>query len=186
MLRCIPGIKLLAPANASELKAMMQQAVHADYPIAIRYPKGPIPDFYPDFNSTDILNHQEICLKKGEKVAVISTGNATNLARKAFGLANTMAAHYHFPVIHPFTAAISKDLTNNFSHIITVEDGAVAGGFGESVAQNLFANGFAGTIQNLGIPDYFIPHGSNEILYDLCGYSPEKIAKTVNDALNQP
>lgn len=186
MLRCIPGLKLLAPASASELIAMMQQAVHADYPIAIRYPKGPIPDFCPDFNSDDILNHQGICLKNGEKVAIISTGNATNLAREALLRSNTIAAHYHFPVIHPISTAISQDLKNRFSHIITVEDGAVAGGFGESVAQNLFSDGFSGTIQNLGIPDFFVTHGSNEILYDLCGYSPEKIAKAVSDALNKP
>lgn len=177
MLRCIPGIKMMAPACAAELKAMMHQAVLADYPVAIRYPKGPIPDFSWDFKPQHILEHPGTCLKSGENTAVISTGNATTQTLKAFHLAQTSAAHYHFPVIHPLPSDILSDIVRNFSQIITVEDGAIAGGFGESVAHCLQSEGFKGTIKHLGIPDAFITHGSNELLYDLCGYSPEKIAE---------
>jgi len=40
--------------------------------------------------------------------------------------------------------------------------------------------GFNGKIHSLGIPDKFIPHGKREQLYDICGYSPEKIAMVVS------
>lgn len=185
MLRCIPGLRLLAPATASELHAMMHAAVHAEHPVAIRYPKGPVPDFIWETGNVNILLHPGSCLRKGEKVAVLSTGNATGLVHQAFQISKLTAAHYHFPVIHPMNKIMVAEIAKNYTHIITAEDGAVNGGFGEAWADMLYVSGFSGSIQHLGIPDEFITHGSNDILYDLCGYSPEKIACTIKMASNQ-
>lgn len=179
MLRCIPDLTILAPATDAELKAMMHQAVYADHPVIIRYPKGPIPDLFWEFDSETICSHPGICLKKGENTAVISTGNATQLAHKAFSLCNTPASHYHFPVIHPLPKDLLADISQHYAHIITVEDGCITGGFGESVSECLYQQGFNGKITHLGIPDAFITHGSNDLLFDVCGYSPKKIAEAI-------
>jgi 1-deoxy-D-xylulose-5-phosphate synthase len=185
MLRCIPGLTILAPATATELNAMMQQAVYAEHPIVIRYPKGPVPDLSWEFHTETILSHPGICLKKGEHTAVISTGNATLLSHEAFTLNNTPASHYHFPAIHPLPCGLLAHIKQQYSRIITVEDGCIAGGFGESVSQYLYQEGFTGKITHLGIPDAFITHGSNDILYDVCGYSPQKIAETIQTTFSK-
>ncbi len=185
MLRCIPGISLLAPATASELEAMMLAAVHANHPVAIRYPKGAVPNFNLDLGDGNILQHPGICLKKGNKVAVLSTGNATNLAKSAFHTAELNAAHYHFPVVNHADEKMVNEIANNHSHVITAEDGAIAGGFGEAWSDKLYRMGYRGSMQHLGIPNEFITHGSNEQLYDMCGYSPNKIADAIKTALNE-
>jgi 1-deoxy-D-xylulose-5-phosphate synthase len=77
------------------------------------------------------------------------------------------------------------EIANNHSHVITVEDGAIAGGFGEAWSEKLYRMGFTGSMQHLGIPNAFITHGSNEQLYDICGYSPNKIADAIKTALNE-
>ncbi|MEY4002302.1 MAG: 1-deoxy-D-xylulose-5-phosphate synthase [Bacteroidota bacterium] len=185
MLRCIPGLTILAPATATELYAMMQQAVYAEHPIVIRYPKGPVPELSWEFHREEMLTHPGLCLKEGEHTAVISTGNATALAHEAFNINDTPAAHYHFPAIHPLRGDLFAQIGQHYAQIITVEDGCIAGGFGESVSQYLYQQGFTGKITHLGIPDAFITHGSNDILYDECGYSPEKIAKAIQLSFSQ-
>jgi 1-deoxy-D-xylulose-5-phosphate synthase len=185
MLRCIPGLTILAPATATELYAMMQQAVYAEHPIVIRYPKGPVPELSWEFHREEMLTHPGLCLKEGEHTAVISTGNATALAHEAFNIHDTPAAHYHFPAIHPLRGDLFAQIGQHYAQIITVEDGCIAGGFGESVTQYLYQQGFTGKITHLGIPDAFITHGSNDILYDECGYSPEKIAKAIQLSFSQ-
>jgi len=185
MLRCIPGICLLAPATASELEAMMHAAVHANHPVAIRYPKGAVPNFDLDTGDSNILQNPGVCIKKGETVAVLSTGNATSLARAALQLSNLNAAHYHFPVVNHLSDIMAESIASSYAHIITVEDGCIAGGFGEAWTDKLHRTGFTGSIQHLGIPNEFITHGSNEQLYDLCGYSPNKIADAIKTALHK-
>ncbi len=185
MLRCIPGIRLMAPATGKELHTMMLQAVHADHPIAIRYPKGPVPEYSWNTDNESLLNHPGVCLQNGEKVAVLSTGNATTLVHQAFRTHNLNAAHYHFPVLNMYDEKLAVEIAAKFTCIITVEDGAIKGGFGEGWSDALYKTGFSGSIKHLGIPDAFITHGSNEILYDLCGYSPDKIAETTKAALLQ-
>lgn len=185
MLRCIPGLTLLAPATAQELQAMMMEAVNAAIPVTIRYPKGPIPEFSWDFGSENLLTHPGICLKNGDNVAILSTGNATLLAQEALQKKQVSAAHYHFPVINRFSESRVKEIANRYKYIITVEDGAIAGGFGEGWSEQLYAAGFSGSIKHLGIPNEFITHGSNDILYDLCGYSADKIGSAVINALEK-
>lgn len=182
MLRCIPGIKLLAPATAEELQTMMHAAVQADYPIAIRYPKGPVPELSINTRNETPLENMGICLRKGEKVAVLSTGIATAMAHEAFQLAQSQASHYHFPVINHISDEMAVKIGKTHTHIITVEDGAIAGGFGEAWSEKLYSLGFEGKVQHLGIPHQFITHGSNDILYNLGGYSPRKIAEELQKA----
>jgi 1-deoxy-D-xylulose-5-phosphate synthase len=80
---------------------------------------------------------------------------------------------------------MAESIARSYAHIITVEDGCIAGGFGEAWTDKLHRTGFTGSIQHLGIPNEFITHGSNELLYDLCGYSPNKIADAIKTALHK-
>jgi 1-deoxy-D-xylulose-5-phosphate synthase len=182
MLRCIPGIQLLAPATAEELHSMMHAAVQANHPVAIRYPKGAVPQLSIQSEHKNPIKNTGICLKKGAKIALLSTGVATAMAHEAFQLKPSPASHYHFPLINSVSEDRVKELAENYTHIITVEDGAIIGGFGESWSEKLYSYGFQGKVQHLGIPHEFITHGSNDILFDLCGYSPQKIAEALAKA----
>ena len=79
-------------------------------------------------------------------------------------------------------ALLSKLLANPKLIIVTLEEGAVAGGFGSAVLE--FAARFKSKrvgikqaeIYNVGIPDQFVEHGARQILLDLVGLTPEKVA----------
>ena len=67
---------------------------------------------------------------------------------------------------------------SNYSKIITVEDGSVTGGFGQSL--KMAHSNFTGSWLHLGIPDQFIPHGNNENLYEIAGYGIDAIVSAID------
>jgi len=67
-----------------------------------------------------------------------------------------------------------------FGRLVTVEEGAVAGGFGSGVLEALERNEVSGVeVRRIGIPDEFIPHGRRELLLRDVGLTPERIARRV-------
>ena len=71
----------------------------------------------------------------------------------------------------------------NFSHIITVEDGVLKGGFGSAVIEFMCDNGYSSEVRRLGIPDYFVEQGTQEELYRECGFDAEGIEVAIREML---
>ncbi len=188
-LRCIPDTILLAPHNGVELYKQMIWSMTQNKPVAIRYPKGNIPDTaeFQQFKQMvhpsmlrDYSPNNPIWLTENSntKLLLISTGYGTQLAQK--GNATTQIAHMHINAIHSEAIPNLLELMKQFNHIITVEDGSILGGWGRGIIQEVIEKGWKGTYQNLGIPHTFIPHGSNNKLYELCGYSPKQIEQLIS------
>jgi len=72
-----------------------------------------------------------------------------------------------------------------FTKIITVEDGILRGGFGSAVMEFMCDHGYNAKIKRLGIPDYFVEHGSQEELYKECGFDADGIEKTIRELSGQ-
>ncbi len=64
--------------------------------------------------------------------------------------------------------------------LITVEDHVITGGFGSAVIEFLADEGITGVeVRRLGVPDRFIPHGTQEELRKICGFDKDAIAQAV-------
>ncbi len=172
-LNCIPNLEIFAPKNAQELCNALCYGIEFQKPIAIRYPKGSLKNHHwviPQ-NSLNIFT-QSIEIHHKNKIAIVSTGHATNISKQAVIEGKLEVDHIHCPQIKPVP---NLDL-NGYQAVITIEDGSIQGGFGEALEIH-FA--FSGQWVHLGIPDNFIPHGSNEILYEIAGFGVNAIIKTV-------
>jgi len=64
-----------------------------------------------------------------------------------------------------------------------VEDGILKGGFGSAVIEFMTDNGYSSDVRRLGIPDYFVEHGTQEELYNECGYDAEGIELAIREIL---
>ena len=172
-LNCIPNIDIFAPQNAQELCDAICFGVENRKPIAIRYPKGTVhhPDWILSESITDKM-FSPILTNRNQSIAILSTGQATNLAKKAVELGKLNVDHIHFSQIKPLPIL---DLSK-YSCVITIEDGSIQGGFGEALEIN---QNFTGKWIHLGIPNEFVTHGSNEILYETAGYGVNSIIKMV-------
>ncbi|MFD0862997.1 1-deoxy-D-xylulose-5-phosphate synthase [Sungkyunkwania multivorans] len=181
-LRCIPNIIIFAPRNEVELRDIMYTAqLGLDHPIAIRYPRGRgvTLDWRQPFTKIEIGTGVQ--LKKGDDLAILSVGAIAKNVEKAIASLEdpSSIAHYDMRFIKPLDESLLHHIFSNYKRIITIEDGAVKGGFGSAILEYALTNDCQLPIEMLGIPDNFIEHGTIEELQAIAGISPEAIAKTI-------
>jgi 1-deoxy-D-xylulose-5-phosphate synthase len=174
-LRAIPNLILYAPINEIALQNILYTAqLGLNNPIAIRYPRGR--GVLPNWEVENFGHYEKIkigvanCLKEGTKTAVLSTGTIGNNVILALREAKNpeTIAHYDFPFIKPLDNNTLTDIFSAYSKIITIEDGAINGGFGSAILEFAALNNFKNKVEVLGIPDMFIEHGTVTQLQQLC------------------
>ena len=94
---------------------------------------------------------------------------------------NISIAHFDMRFVTPIDALHS--VFKKFRYIITVEDGVLKGGFGSAVIEFMCDNGYNSEVRRLGIPDYFVEHGTQEELYRECGFDAEGIEMAIREIL---
>lgn len=162
-LRCIPNITILSPRCATELRQLLfTVSLGVSGPMAIRYPRGKALQTHwkIPFEKIPLVHVEE--LKKGTKVALLSTGFIAYEVSKAIKISpyGNICAHYHFRSIKPLPERELETIMSTFDHIITVEEGCISGGFGSAILEASLRYPSKSTIKILGIPDEFIEHGT--------------------------
>jgi 1-deoxy-D-xylulose-5-phosphate synthase len=174
-LRCIPNMIIYAPKDEIELQNILYTAsLGLKNPIAIRYPRGR--GKIPNFEIPNSKNFQKIeigkahKLKKGKKVAILSTGTIADNVTAALAEIEDEGhfAHYHFGFVKPLDEKKLHKICDKFSTIITVEDSVTTGGFGSAVLEFAAKNDYVNEIFLCGVPDYFIEHGTVDELQQFC------------------
>ncbi|NRS87201.1 1-deoxy-D-xylulose-5-phosphate synthase [Flavobacterium sp. 7E] len=174
-LRCLPNLIIYAPLNEIALQNILYTAqLGLQNPIAIRYPRGR--GQFSNWKQNNFGKYEKIeieksaCLKTGTDIAVLSTGTIGNNVIQA--LANSSnsekIAHYDFPFIKPLDEIELHKIFSDFKEIITIEDGAVTGGFGSGILEFASRNKYHTSITTMGIPDEFIEHGTVFELQQYC------------------
>ena len=111
-------------------------------------------------------------IEEGEDIAVLAVGWTVWQAKKAIDRLKEEKKVYPMLVnarfIKPLDMEVLSEIKKKFKVVLTVEENAVAGGFGSGVNEVLVSS-FAGKIYNLGIPDRFIEHGPQSILREKVG-----------------
>ena len=85
-------------------------------------------------------------------------------------------AHYDFAFVKPLDEKLLHTIFNSFEHVITVEDGVIKGGFGSAILEFSAQNNYTKIVENLGIPDEFIEHGTVEELQRYCKIDIDSLA----------
>ncbi len=182
MLSNIPGLVYLAPTCWEEYKAMMAWGIRQDkYPVAIRVPAGAVTHSAEKFDEDySDLNKYKVT-RRGKKVAIIGLGAYHTLANDT---ADRLKAEKGIDttVVNPryvsgLDTALLDELKKDHDTVITLEDGALEGGFGEKIARYYGASEMK-----------VYCHGIKKGLYDRYDYAqlaidnrltPEQIAEDV-------
>lgn len=185
-LRCIPNLILFSPRNEIALRNIMYTAqLGLEHPIAIRYPRGrgKLLDWEKPMYKLEIGKSVE--LKKGNKIAILSHGPIGNLIEDILKELNDnpKIGHYDFPFVKPLDEKMLNLIFENYTHLLTLEDGAVKGGFGSTILE--FANSIKvfKNIKIFGIPDEFITHGQLDELYKITNLDKESIKDYIRQIL---
>ncbi len=184
-LSAVPNMIVAAPRNEYELRQMLFTALQSSSPFAIRYPRGEGEGSKwreRPFTSLPIGVGEQ--LRKGDMgVAVVTIGTTAAAAQRAIeqleAESNIRISHYDMRFAKPLDTELLNRLGQEYSEIITIEDGALRGGVGEAITHYLNSEKLPCHVTSLGIPDRFIHHGTPEELYAECGFDCEGIYQTL-------
>lgn len=185
-LRPLPNIVTMAPGDAAEVAPMIDWALHHDGPTAIRYPKT-IAETVARPVAPIELGKAEV-LRWGRDGMLIACGT---LLRACLQAAEQLADDgidcgvINARFLKPLDNATILQAIRECPCVVTVEEGALMGGFGSAVLEAASDAGLdASRVRRLGIPDRFVEHGGRqELLADL-GLDVAGILRTVRQALN--
>jgi 1-deoxy-D-xylulose-5-phosphate synthase len=188
-MRCVPNMIVSAPMNEAELRNLMftAQLASTDQPFVIRYPRGEgvMPEWQTPMQEIAIGKARK--LKDGEDLAILSFGHPGNFASSAIRELRTEGlnpAHWDMRFAKPLDEEALHQVFRKFSCILTVEDGALTGGFGSAVLEFMSRNGYQAQVVMLGIPDLVVEHGTLKDLNRECGYDAAGIAQAARKMLS--
>lgn len=159
-LRCIPNMIIMTPSDENECRQMLHTGYHYQKgPTAVRYPRG-------NGTGTELTPLSELPIGKGvvrrqgETIAILNFGTLLPEAQAAAEKLNATLVDMRF--VKPLDEALLEELAQSHSTFVTLEENAVMGGAGSGVNEFLMAKRLAVSVLNIGLPDVFIPQGSQE------------------------
>ena len=184
-LTSIPGMTVLAPSNASELRKMLCYALTIDGPVAIRYPKGSQDSDLEPYDEAPETGHcHEIV--RGKDVAVSFVGpmrSTVDVAAELLAKDDIHPTIADARFVAPFDKEWIRGLAGTHKVLVTVEEGVAAGGYGAAVAAWVEEQGLPLRVSVISAPDGFLAHGSREELIRRCGLDAETIADRIRGLL---
>jgi 1-deoxy-D-xylulose-5-phosphate synthase len=187
-LRNIPNMVVTAPMDELELRNLMYTAQldKNKVPISIRYPRGCgiYSDWQRPFEEIEIGKARRI--GEGKDVVVLSLGHpglSVKTVIEKLRHENISAEHWDMRFAAPMDTEVLHSVFKRFDKIITIEDGILKGGFGSSITEFMSDNNYSAKIIRLGIPDYFVEHGTQDELIAECGFDEDGIEKAIREML---
>ncbi len=187
-MRCIPNMVVSAPMDEAELRNLMFTAqLKGMGPFSIRYPrgKGVMTEWKTTMKEIKVGTGRKI--NSGNDIAVLTIGHPGNFAQEAIkDLKDSGAsvAHYDMRFVKPIDETMLHEVFTKFNKVITVEDGCLMGGFGSAVIEFMADQKYTAEVVRLGIPDAYIQHGTQQELWEECGFDKNAIVKAIKEMLN--
>ena len=185
MLRSLPNLTICQPKDADDLKSLLSEALRRNGPTVIRYPRGVAPQEVKVRGEGEQRTDQPSDCADADKkevphhcspsplaftCSIWATGDQLEKARQVAsripGVEVTFARY-----LKPFDAELLKRQRAEGKRIVSIENGAVIGGFGEAIGADL----------KFGWPDEFIPHGAVAELEKRYGFDVNAIVAKISD-----
>jgi transketolase len=154
IMRAMPDMAVLVPADEAELLAMMDWAATHEGPVYLRLVRDEVPDVFDrDYTFVPGAIHQ---LRSGDDVTLISTGPQSSRVLAAAELlreAGTTASVLHVPSLKPVDAEALVATIGEAPLVVTVEEHSIFGGLGGLVAEVLTTAGPSQQVHRIGLDD---------------------------------
>jgi transketolase len=136
ILRTLPGMRVLAPCDTTELRLALRAALHEDGPVYIRIGKKGEPDIH--LQSPDFRIGKAIVVRGGTDIALIAAGTIMPEVVKAADLlaeCGISAEVVSFHSVKPLDQAYLENTCRRLKLIATIEEHSRIGGLGGAVAE---------------------------------------------------
>jgi 1-deoxy-D-xylulose-5-phosphate synthase len=184
-LRTAPNMVIMAPKDENELQHMIYTGICHDGPVAVRYPRGRGEGASLDLELTEIPIGRGVLERDGRDMAIIAIGNMVPVALKAAEILaeeGIDAAVMNGRFAKPLDTGMICELAARTGHVITIEENALAGGFGSGVLEVIADAGLSGIrTKRLGLPDKFIEQGTQANLRKVAGIDVDSLVKAARE-----
>ncbi|RCK80143.1 MAG: 1-deoxy-D-xylulose 5-phosphate synthase [Candidatus Ozemobacter sibiricus] len=187
-LRAIPNLVVMAPRDEIELRAMVRFAHALERPVAVRYPRGAGVGVAHDSPLQPLVVGRGEVLMEGQDLSLWACGNMVHPAWQA---ARQLVAHGLRPqvinarFVKPFDKALLERVLRRNMPIVTLEEGALAGGFGSALLETASDLGFTPRVLRIGLPDSFVPQGKPAELRAILGLDADSLVSRITAWLPQ-
>jgi 1-deoxy-D-xylulose-5-phosphate synthase len=171
----MPNMTFLTPRDTTELREMARYMKDFNSgPIAVRYPRGASDESLPEQRTPIVMGRCEVLVKDPQAVCtIVAVGNMVSVAYQAqqeFATKGVKVNVVNARFIKPIDIATIAPLVKASGCVVTIEENARIGGFGEQLHDLLTQElGNSYQIDILALPDAFVEHGSQPILRDQVG-----------------
>jgi 1-deoxy-D-xylulose-5-phosphate synthase len=188
-LRHMPNMVVMAPKDENELQHMLKTGLQHDGPTSVRYPRGVSLGVHMDTVPKALPIGKGELLRDGTEVAIVAIGvpvwqavqAAEQLSQEGLSTA-VINARFAKPLDHELIVGLAKRVR----YVVTVEEGCKMGGFGSAVLEALSDAGVTGvTTKVLGLPDWYIEQGPQDLLRERYGLTTEGIYRSVKELVSK-
>ncbi|MFO1394570.1 MAG: 1-deoxy-D-xylulose-5-phosphate synthase [Steroidobacteraceae bacterium] len=180
-LRCVPGMVVMTPSGAGELRDMLETAVGCNGPAAVRYPRAAPADDLPDRPARALPIGRAITRRRGREVAFLVFGTLLDRVLEVAEAMDATVVDMRF--VKPLDESVLVEVALRHELVVTVEENVVQGGAGGAVNEALHARGMSVSLLNLGLPDRPLAHGTRDEVLAEAGLDARSIMAAVSARL---
>jgi transketolase len=184
LMRAVPGMTVIDPADATELAAALRAAVAHDGPVYIRGQRGSVVQLF-DPDGFEFAIGEPRVIRDGADVALAATGLGTQWSLEAADVLaqrGVAAAVLHAPTLKPLDGDAIAAFCSRFSFVTTVENHSTVGGLADAISAALTERGVSTRIVRLGVPDRWADAGSLPYIRAQLGLDADSIASAAEQA----
>lgn len=186
VMRALPNMTVLAPADETEAEAIIRWAADHDGPVYLRLARDAVADVFD--SSYEFTIGKPVLLRDGEDITVVSTGVQTSRTAEAITAVEATGRsvrHVHVPTIKPLDEDALWSHLDGATDVVTVEEHSVVGGLGDVVAAVLAGRASGARLHKVGLADGWAESGPNDFLLEKYGLSVDRVADRIRDALGE-
>ena len=183
LMRTIPGMVILNPADAVEAKACVEAALNHNGPVYLRFGRLAVPVIYDEGHKVEIGKGSVI--SEGTDVTIIATGLMVSIALEANEIlkADGISARIvNMPCIKPIDAELIKESAEKTGVIVTCEEHNIIGGLGSAVAE-VVCESKPVPVVRVGVNDTYGKSGKAQDLIPVFGLDAQSVVNRVKEAI---
>ncbi len=184
LMRALPHMRVIAPADAVETRAVVQALPALGGPVYLRLGRYPVPDVHPADHKFALGQATQLC--DGDDVALLAYGHMVAAAMDAAAALRgqgVQARVLNMASLKPLDDEAVATAADACRLVVTIEEHSIIGGLGSAVAEIVAERGGAPPLVRLGTRDQFGESGTADELLLKHGLTADAIARHVHQAL---
>ena len=178
LMRTIPGMTIISPADADEAYAAVEAAINFYGPVYMRFGRFPVPNLTPEIKDYRFEIGKGVTYREGRDVTIVATGYMVHLAVEAADILakeGIDAGVINIHTVKPLDTALITEAAKRSGAIVTAEEHTVIGGLGAAVCEAL-AESCPVPVLRVGVEDQYGRSGKVPELLEIYGLTAENIA----------